>query len=95
MEVKVDSPVINPLGDLIRDIRKRTEVFLFFLKHFIAASVTFLESFMFELIKLVSDTFPELCKGVIHVVPASGDDSGGDLTDRAFYRRFPAIIGNC
>ena len=95
MKVEVDRPAIDPLGNLIRDIRKRAEEFLFFLKHLITAAVTLLESLMVELIELVSNALFEFCEGVIQVVPAPGDDGGGDLSDRAFYRRFQFLIGNC
>ena len=94
MKVEVDGPVIDPLGDLITDIRERAEVFLFFLKHLITAAVTLLESLMVELVKLIRDTLPEFRERVVHVVPASGDDGGSDLTDRAFYRRLLLLIGN-
>ena len=95
MEVEVYGPAIDPLGDLIRDIRERTEEFLFFLKYLITAAFAFLESLMVELIELVSNALFEFCEGVIQVVPAPGDDGGGDLSDRAFYRRFLFLIGNC
>ena len=94
MKVEVDGPVIDPLGDLITDIRERAEVFLLFLKHLITATVTLLESLMVELIELVCNSFPEFREGVVHVIPAPGDDGGGDLTDSAFYRRLQTIIGN-
>lgn len=85
MKVEVYSPVINPLGDFVRDIRERTEEFLFFLKHLITAAVTLLESLMVELIELVRNSFPEFREGVVHVIPGIGEDGGGDLTDCAFY----------
>ena len=88
MEVKVDSPVIDPFSDLIRNIRERTEEFLFFLKHFITAPFALLESLVVELIELVRDALPEFFEGIIHVIPAPGDDGGGDFANRAFYRRF-------
>ena len=85
MKVEVDGPAIDPLGDFVRDIRERAEEFLFFLKHLITAAVTLLESFMVEFIKLIRDALLEFRKGVVHVVPASGDDGGCDLSDRSFY----------
>ena len=94
MEVEVDSPAIDPLGNLIRDIWKRAEEFLFFLKHLITAAFALLESLMVELIELVCNSFPEFREGVVHVIPAPGDDGGGDLTDSAFYRRLLLLIGN-
>ena len=94
MEVEVDSPIIDPLGDLIRDIRERAEVFLLFLKYLIAAAITLLKSLVVELIELVRNALLEFCEGVVHVVPAPGDDGSSDLTDRAFYRRLLLFIRN-
>ena len=94
MEVEVYSTAVGPLGDLIRNIRERTEEFLFFLHHLIAASITLLESPMVKLIQFIRNALPEIREGVIHVVPAPGNNGGGDLSDRALYRRFLLLIGN-
>ena len=88
MEVKVDGPAIDPFSYLIRDIRKRTKEFLFFLKNLIAAAFALLESLMVELIELICNALLEVCEGVVYVIPALGDDGGSDLTDRALYGRF-------
>ena len=93
MKVEVDCPAIDPLGDLIRGIRKRAEEFPFFLKHFITAAFAFLESLMVELIEIVCNALFEFREGIINVVPAPGNNGGGDLTDRAFYRGLPFFIG--
>ena len=85
MEVKIYGAAIDPLRDLIRDIRERTEEFFFFLKHLITAAVTLLESLMVELFKLIRDALLEFCEGVVYIVPAPGDDGGCNLSDRSFY----------
>ena len=98
MEVQVYRPAIDPLGNLIRDIRERAKVFLLFLKYLIAATITFLESLMVEFIESVRNPLFELREGVVNVVPASGDNGGSYLTDRAFYGRlllwFPDTCGH-
>ena len=59
MEVEVYSPAIDPLGDLVRDIRERTKEFPFFLKHLITAAFAFLKSLMVELIEPVRNSLLE------------------------------------
>ena len=85
MEIKVDSPAIYPFSDLVRDIRKRTKEFLFFLEYLIAAAFALLERFMIELIELICNALLEFCEGVVYVIPATGDDGSSNLTDRALY----------
>ena len=81
MEVEVDSPAIDPLGDLIRDIRKRPEIIPLFLQYFIAAAFALLKGLMIERIELIRNALLEFHEGVIRFIPASGDDGGSDLTD--------------
>ena len=98
MEVEVDSPAIDPLGDLIRDVRKRPEIIPLFLQYFIAAAFALLKGLMIERIELIRNALLEFHEGVIRFIPASGDDGGSDLTDRAFYGwflfRFPDAGGD-
>lgn len=94
MEVEIDSPAIDPLGNLIRDVRERPEIIPLFLQYFIAAAFALLKGLMIELTELIRNAFLEFREGVIRLVPASGDDGGSNLTDRAFYGWFLAIIGN-
>lgn len=94
MEVEVDSPAIDPLGDLIRDVRKRPEIIPLFLQYFIAAAFALLKGLMIERIELIRNALLEFHEGVIRFIPASGDDGGSDLTDRAFYGWFLFLIGN-
>ena len=95
MEVKVDSLVIDPFSDHIRNIRKRPEEFLFLLKHLITDTFVFLESLVVELIELVRDALLEFCEGIIHFILTTGDDGGDDFTDHAFCGRLRLLIGNC
>ena len=88
MEIEVDSPAIDPLGDLIGDVRERPEIVPFFLHYIIAAAFALLKGLMIELIEFIRNALLEFREGIIRFVPTSGNDGGSDLTDRAFYGWF-------
>lgn len=94
MEVEVNGPAIDPFRNLIRDVGKRTKILPLLLKHFVAAAVALLEGLVVELIQFVRNALFQFGEGVIHVVPASGDDRRGNLPDCTLYGRLLLLISN-
>lgn len=56
MEVEVDGTIIDPLCNLIRNIRKRPQEIPFFLQNLITTPFTFLKCLVVELMELVRNS---------------------------------------